>query len=46
MHEKPSKSRKKAIHTIAEKDHISERKAKQKQAIAIAYSEAGRSTKK
>lgn len=43
MDEKPSATRKKVIETIAKKDWISKRKAEQKQAIAIAYSEAGKS---
>ena len=46
MHEKPTKSRQKGIKTLAKKEHISERKAEQKQAIAIAYSKAGKSKKK
>lgn len=46
MDEEPSKARKKAIKTIAKKKHISERKAEQKQAIAIAYSKAGKSRTK
>ncbi len=45
MDEKPSATRKKAIHTIAKKKWISEKKAEQKQAIAIAYSKAGKSKK-
>lgn len=43
MHEKPTKSRAKAIKTIAEHDHISQKKAKQKQAVAIALNKAGKS---
>jgi hypothetical protein len=44
--EKPDKRRSKAIETISKKQHISPKKAKQKQAIAIALSEAGKSRKK
>lgn len=43
MHEKPKSSRKKAIKTIAKKQHISKEKAKQKQSVAIALSKAGKS---
>lgn len=43
MNEKPKKRRAKAINTIAKRQHISLKKAKQKQSIAIALSEAGRS---
>lgn len=46
MDEKPSAARKKAIKTIAKKKHISEKKAEQQQAIAIAYSKAGKSKNK
>lgn len=40
MTEKPWKARAKAISTIAKKEWISKEKAKQKQAVAIAYSKA------
>ncbi len=43
MTEKPSAKRSKAIKTIAKKKGISPKKAKQKQAIAIALSEARKS---
>ena len=46
MEETPNPTRKKAIKTLAKKDHISEQKAKQKQAIAIAYSKASKENKK
>jgi hypothetical protein len=43
---KPSKGRSKAISTLAKKQGISRKKAKQKQAIAIALSSAGKKRKK
>lgn len=43
MHGRPDAQRKKAIETIAKKQKITKREAKQKQAVAIALSEAGRS---
>lgn len=46
MHEKPSPARKKAIHTLAKKRGISEKKAEQIESVAIAYRKAGRSRKK
>jgi hypothetical protein len=46
MHEKPAKARSKAIHTIAKEKHISEKKAKQLQAVAIALSKARDAAKK
>ena len=46
MNEKPWKTRAKAINTIAKKEGITKEKAKQKQAIVIALSKAGKSKKK
>lgn len=46
MDEEPSQARKKAIKTLAKKRWISEKKAEQKQAIAIAYDKAGKSKSK
>lgn len=43
MNEKPKSKRKKAMKTLSQKEHISEKKAKQKQSIAIALSIAGKS---
>lgn len=43
--EKPWKTRAKAISTIAKKEGISKEKAKQKQAVAIAYSVAKKKKK-
>lgn len=43
--DKPGKSRKKAIASIARKQGISRKQAEQKQAVAIALSKAGRQQK-
>lgn len=45
LHKKPSKTRAKAIKTLAKKEGISLSEAKRKQAVAIAYSKQ-RSSKK
>ena len=46
MTSKPGKARAKGIKTLAKKTGMSSRKAKQKQAVAIALSKAGKSRKK
>lgn len=45
VHEKPWKTRAKAIATIAKKEGITPAKAKQKQAVAIALSKAKKKKK-
>ena len=45
MKDKPGKTRKKAIATIASKQGISKKEAERKQAIAIALSSAGKTKK-
>jgi hypothetical protein len=42
---KPGKARRKAVTTLAKKQGISTEEAKRKQAVAIAYSKAGKSKK-
>ncbi len=46
VHEKPSGARAKAIKTIAKKEGITPKEAKQKQAVAIALSTARKTKKK
>jgi hypothetical protein len=42
---KPSKSRRKAVSTLAQKEGISREEAQRKQAVAIALSTAGKTKK-
>ena len=46
MRKKPSKTRAKAVRTLAARDGISEKQARQRQAIAIALSAAGQTRRK